>query len=98
MLDARRIGFGVLVFVAIQLDAHSDGDASAFESAVVDLPQVVACHTVSGSADFMLQVRCASLDEYAEFSMRTLRRLPGIKSMTSSFALTEVKPYEGLAV
>ena len=95
-IDRRKIGLGVLVYVSIQIDKHSDEDASRFEQEVVALPEVISCHSVAGGADFILQVVCRDLDTYAEFSMTTLRRLPGIKAMTTNFALKEIKAFEGL--
>ena len=95
-LDRRKIGLGVLVYVSIQIDKHSDEDASAFEREVVRLPEVISCHSVAGGADFILLVVCRDLDSYAEFSMTTLRRLPGIKAMTTNFALKEIKAFSGL--
>lgn len=97
-LDRTKLGLGVLVFVSVQIDTHSDEDASAFEKAVVALPQVVSCHSVGGAADFLLQVVCDDLNSYADFSMTVLRRLPSIKAMSSSFALKEIKQYAGLPI
>ncbi|MEM9635671.1 MAG: Lrp/AsnC family transcriptional regulator [Pseudomonadota bacterium] len=95
-LDRRQIGLGVLVYVTIQIDNHSDEDATRFERQFQELPEVISCHSVSGGADFMLMVVCRDLDSYAEFSMNILRRLPGIKTMTTNFALKEIKPFKGL--
>lgn len=97
-LDRAKLGMGVLVFVSVQIDTHSDADASAFENEVTALPQVVSCHSIGGGADFLLQVVCEDLDAYTEFSMTVLRRLPGIKAMASNFALKEIKPYTGLPI
>ena len=94
-LDRRKIGLGVLVYVSIQIDKHSDTDASAFESEIAQLPEVISCHSVAGGTDFILMVVCRDLDAYAEFSMTTLRRLPGIKAMTTNVALKEIKPFAG---
>ncbi|MDV4146784.1 MULTISPECIES: Lrp/AsnC family transcriptional regulator [Rhodobacterales] len=95
VIDRNRLGLGVLVYVSVQIDTHSAEEANSFEKAVADYPQIVSCHSVGGSADFLLQVVCRDLDDYAEFSMNRLRRMPGIKAMTSSFALKEIKPFEG---
>ena len=80
---------------SLQIDTHSDDEAGSFERAIKTLPEVVSCHSVGGGADFFLQVVCKDLDDYADFSMTRLRRLPGIKAMTSNFALKEIKPDNG---
>jgi Lrp/AsnC family transcriptional regulator, leucine-responsive regulatory protein len=91
-LDRRALGWGVLVFVNVTIEDHSEAAAKAFEKAVHALPEIVACWSVAGSADFLLQVVSSNLDEYAEFAMTTVRRLPGIKAMHTTFTLKEVKP------
>ncbi|GIT84586.1 hypothetical protein DSM16313_23680 [Acinetobacter seohaensis] len=62
------------------------------------LDYVVACYSIGGDADFLLQVVSPDLDTYAEFSMSIIRRLPGIKEMQSMFVLKEIKPFIGFPV
>jgi Lrp/AsnC family transcriptional regulator, leucine-responsive regulatory protein len=90
-IDRRALGLGVLVFVSITIEDHSEGAARAFEKAVHSLPEIVACWSVAGAADFLLQVVSPDLDTYADFAMTTVRRLPGIKVMNTTFTLKEVK-------
>ncbi|KZL27899.1 Lrp/AsnC family transcriptional regulator [Pseudovibrio sp. WM33] len=97
-LDRKTLGLGVFVVVMIQIDAHNAEQAVEFEKAVLKLEQVIACYSVGGGVDFVLQVVCEDLDAYAEFSMNTLRRLPGIKAMESNFVLKELKPLTGWPV
>ena len=92
VLHRRALGWGVLVFVNVSIDDHSEAEARAFERAVAALPEIVACWSVAGSSDFLLQVVARDLDTYAEFAMTTIRRLPGIKAMQTTFTLKEVKP------
>lgn len=92
VLNRRALGWGVLVFVNVSIDDHSEEEARAFEKAVAALPEIIACWSVAGSADFLMQVVAEDLDTYAEFAMTTMRRLPGIKAMQTTFTLKEVKP------
>ena len=91
-LDRRALGWGVIAFISVSLEEHSEAQARAFEKAVAALPEIVACWSIAGSADFLLQVVGRDLDAYAEFAMTTIRRLPGIKAMQTTFTLKEVKP------
>ena len=92
VLDRRALGWGVLAFVAVTIEDHSEAQARAFEQAVTALPEIVACWSIAGNADFLLQVVGRDLDTYAEFAMTTIRRMPGIKAMQTIFTLKEVKP------
>ncbi|MDQ0468624.1 Lrp/AsnC family transcriptional regulator [Labrys wisconsinensis] len=98
MLDRRRIGLGVLAFVRVKIDSHSESEAHAFERDVLQLDDVVACYSIAGDADFLLQVASRDLDTYADFAMAVIRRLPGIKEMQTMFVLKEIKPFAGLPV
>ena len=93
LLDRKKIGLGVMVFIRVSIDSHSELEAKKFEEQVSQLEYVVACYSIGGDADFLLQVVSPDLDTYAEFSMSIIRRLPGIKEMQSMFVLKEIKPF-----
>lgn len=95
-LDADRLGWGVTAFVHVMLESHSAQLGAQFEAAVLAIPEVVACHNVSGQYDFLLQVVATDLKHFGEFARSTIRTLPGVKEMNSSFSLREVKA--GLAL
>ncbi|WOE30843.1 MULTISPECIES: Lrp/AsnC family transcriptional regulator [unclassified Acinetobacter] len=95
LLDRKKIDLGVMVFVRVSIDHHSEKEAKKFEEEVTALDYVVACYSIGGDADFLLQVVSPDLDTYADFSMSIIRRLPGIKEMQSMFVLKEIKPFTG---
>ncbi len=90
-LDRRALGWGVLAFISVSIGKHSDAEAHTFEQAVDRIPEIIACWSVAGDSDFLLQVVAHDLDHYADFTMTTVRRLPGIHSMRSVLTLKEVK-------
>jgi DNA-binding Lrp family transcriptional regulator len=92
VLDQRRLGLGVTVFVSVSIERNDTAAHRAFEQAVVGRPEIVACHIVGGQHDFLLQVVAADLDAYAEFALHVLGQLPGVREIHSSFVLKEVKP------
>jgi DNA-binding Lrp family transcriptional regulator len=98
VLDRRKIGLGVMVFIRVSIDRHSRTEAQKFEEEVMGLEDVVACYSIGGDADFLLQVVARDLDSFAEFAMTVVRQLPGIKEMQSMFVLKEIKPFTSLPV
>lgn len=94
-LDRRRIGLGVLAFIRVRIDSHSEAEAEAFSEEVAKLEEVVACYSIAGDSDFLLQVVSPNLDTYADFAMTVIRRLPRIKEMQTTFVLKEIKPFRG---
>lgn len=98
VLDRRSVGLGVLAFIRVGIDSHSEAEARRFEKDVLKLDEVVACYSIAGDADFLLQVVARDLDAYAEFAMTVVRRLPRIKEMQTTFVLKEIKPMQGLPI
>jgi Lrp/AsnC family transcriptional regulator, leucine-responsive regulatory protein len=52
------VGLGFSVFVGVKIDGHANERALKFEEAVSAMPEVIACHLVSGEADYFLEVVC----------------------------------------
>jgi DNA-binding Lrp family transcriptional regulator len=98
VLDRRKLGLGILAFIRVKIDSHSEEEAQHFEQQVAALEPVIACFAVAGDADFLLQVVAEDLDSFSTFAMSTIRRLPGIKEMQTTLVLREVKPLTPLPV
>ncbi|KPX82073.1 Transcriptional regulator, AsnC family [Pseudomonas amygdali pv. photiniae] len=98
VLDRRKIVLGVMVFIRVSIDSHSEAESRKFEQEVMQLENVVACYSIGGDADFLLQVVARDLDSFADFAMTVVRRLPGIKEMQSMFVLKEIKPFVSFPV
>jgi len=91
VLDRNRVGLGVTVFVGINLQRHTDEDATAFTDAIARIPEVVTCHIVSGESDFLLEVVAPDLSAYSDLVLTKLLKLPGIKDVRSNFSMKTVK-------
>lgn len=95
-IDRRKIGLGILAFIRVKIDSHSEEESKLFEMQVGALKPVIACYAVAGDADFLLQVVAEDLDSFSTFAMSVIRRLSGIKEMQTTFVLREVKPLDHL--
>lgn len=95
-LNRRKVGLGLTIFIAMNLDRHGEVDVQSFRDMIAALPEIVACHVTSGEYDFLLQVVVADLEEYREFSLNRLLKIPGVKDIRSSFAIDRVKDDETL--
>jgi Lrp/AsnC family leucine-responsive transcriptional regulator len=90
MLDPRKIGVPATIFVEITLSTQADEVLEAFEKAVARIPDVLECHLMAGSADYILKVVAENTDDFARIHRQYLTRLPGVAQMQSSFALRTV--------
>jgi Lrp/AsnC family transcriptional regulator, leucine-responsive regulatory protein len=90
-LNRRKLGYGVLAFVQLSVSIHTDEATARFEHVVQSCPEVIACHNITGQADFLLQVVAPDLDSYGQFIDRVFRKLPEIRAIHSSVSLREIK-------
>ncbi|WP_410172330.1 Lrp/AsnC family transcriptional regulator [Halopseudomonas aestusnigri] len=95
-LDRSKAGLGLTVFVGVKVERHHDASANAFRAAVIDLPEVISCHVVSGESDFLLQVVLPDLASYEEFLFSALLKLPAVSDIRSNFAISTVKSQTAL--
>lgn len=90
LLDARKLGVPTTVFVEITLRGQADDILDAFEKSVARIPDVLECHLMAGTADYMLKVVAENTEDFARIHRQYLARLPGVQGMQSSFALRTV--------
>lgn len=90
MVDARKVGRPTTVFVEITLSGQADEVLDAFEREVALIPDVLECHLMAGTADYLLKVVAQDTEDFARIHRRSLARLPGVAQMQSSFALRTV--------
>jgi Lrp/AsnC family leucine-responsive transcriptional regulator len=90
MLDPRAVDRRATVFVEISLSGQADGILADFEREVARIPDVLECHLMAGTADYLLKVVAADTDDFARIHRQYLARLPGVAKLQSSFALRTV--------
>ncbi|MBI5907100.1 MAG: Lrp/AsnC family transcriptional regulator [Polaromonas sp.] len=90
-IDRHKIGLGVLAFVRLDAERNTGDATSVMEEAIRKLPEIIACHYISGTGTFELQVVAQDLDSFSRFALRSLINLPNVKDLHTSFSLGEVK-------
>lgn len=81
----------LLVFVEIRLTRTSPDVFNEFKKSVIDLPQVLECHLVSGDFDYLVKARVADMVAYRNLLGETLLTLPGVSGSRTYVVMEEVK-------
>src|SRR5450830_1067752 len=95
LLEPAKIGLGLLAYVNVRLEKHSDHPGKGasrsprddFSASVAQWPEVVACYAMTGD-----------MDHLSRFMMETLLRHPSVLDVKSSFALQQIKETTALPV
>jgi Lrp/AsnC family leucine-responsive transcriptional regulator len=91
VLRRDRVGLGLSVFVGVKIDGHANERALKFEETVGAWPEVIACHLVSGEADYVLEVVVPDLERYQRFLVGKLLNLRIVREVRSNIAIQTVK-------
>jgi Lrp/AsnC family leucine-responsive transcriptional regulator len=110
LLDPDKIGLGLLAYVNVRLEKHSEGQnlpggrqggatpRADFAVSVANWPEVVACYAMTGEMDYLLRVHVEDMDHFSRFMMATLLRHPAVLDVKSSFALARIKDTTALPI
>ncbi|MEO1919100.1 MAG: Lrp/AsnC family transcriptional regulator [Paracoccaceae bacterium] len=90
LLNPRAVNKPSTIFVEITLSGQADELLDTFERQVALVPDVLECHLMAGSADYLLKIVARDTDDFARIHRQYLARLPGVAQMQSSFALRTV--------
>ena len=91
ILDGPALGRGFVAYVAVGLNDHTKAGQEAFESAVAAAPEVLECHNITGSVEYLLRIEVADLAAYKHFHTDVLGTLPQVHSLTTYVVMDSPK-------
>lgn len=91
IVERKKVGLNAQIFAQVKLNAHGRANLDEFAAAIRTFPEVLECHVLMGSVDFMLRVVAADIEAYERFFFEKLSRLPGVQEINSTVALSEIK-------
>ena len=90
LLNARKLGLKVNVFIQISLDKQRKAALDVFEREIAVLPEIMECYLMSGDADYLIRALVPDVDALERLIVEHITRIPGVASIRSSFALKQV--------
>ena len=90
LVDPRKAGVGVTVFVAVTTPEHSPEWLEQFHRVVESLPEVMECFRMSGQVDYLLRVAVPDIESYDLFYKKLISAITP-KDVSSTFAMEQIK-------
>ena len=90
-LDPDKVQQGYLVYVQVKLSSTKRATLEAFNAAVMDIPQIMSCHMMTGGFDYLLKIRTADMKAYRQFLGDVLSVLEGVDQTTTFPIMEQVK-------
>lgn len=98
LLDPRRVGLAVSVFIQVRLEKQVERALEVFEAAMREHPEVMECYLMTGDSDYLIRVVVPDVPALERFIVDSLARIPGVANIRSSFALKQVKYQTALPI
>ncbi len=90
-VNPQKIGLTLTAFCEVSLQSHELEMLRAFEGEIDNLDEVVECHHIAGSFDYLLKVQTTDMESYQHFISHKLAAVPHIGRLQSAFAMKKVK-------
>ncbi|MBC8109739.1 MAG: Lrp/AsnC family transcriptional regulator [Verrucomicrobia bacterium] len=90
-LDTEQIGLGVTTFVQVTLIGHKKQFIDAFVEKISGIDEIIECHHITGSGDFLLKVIAKDIPAYQKLMSERVSEIEEINSMQSMVILSTFK-------
>ena len=90
-LNPKAMGYKLRAVVRINLASHDGENDNRFSSFVSSCDEILEAHSVSGDADYVLNIQSENLDSFADFIHNRLLPHPDVSQVRSEIVLKTLK-------
>lgn len=98
VIDPGSVGLGVSTFVMASLKGHNKENIDKFIQAIKRINEIVECHHVTGSADFILKIVCVDIAAYQQLMLERVSNIDVVDSLQSMVILSTFKDSKSLPI
>ncbi|AKM03029.1 MULTISPECIES: Lrp/AsnC family transcriptional regulator [Burkholderia cepacia complex] len=91
LLNPAAVDLRFTAFVRVTLERQDKKTVERFAREMEQAPEVLECHLMAGSYDYLLRVIARDLDDYQRFQMETLTQIEGVRNVETEIPLKRIK-------
>ena len=91
LLNPAAVDLRFTAFVRVTLERQDKTTVERFAREMEQAPEVLECHLMAGSYDYLLRVIAKDLDDYQRFQMATLTQIDGVRNVETEIPLKRIK-------
>ncbi|SDR51664.1 transcriptional regulator, AsnC family [Burkholderia orbicola] len=91
LLNPAAVELRFTAFVRVTLERQDKTTVERFAREMEHAPEVLECHLMAGSYDYLLRVIAKDLDDYQRFQMETLTQIEGVRNIETEIPLKRIK-------
>jgi Lrp/AsnC family transcriptional regulator, leucine-responsive regulatory protein len=89
IIDPKADGRGLTAFVAVRLVRHQREDIQRFQASAREVPEIIECHHVTGTFDYLLRVEVADLAAYENVHADRLAALHNVGQLVTYISMAD---------
>ena len=90
-LDTDKVGLGVHTFVQVSLKGHNKRNIDLFIDQINKIPEIIECHHITGSGDFILKVISSDIQTYQQLMLEKVSEIEVVDGLQSMIILSTFK-------
>ncbi|BDD07651.1 ArsR family transcriptional regulator [Fulvitalea axinellae] len=91
LLDSDKVGLGVSTFVLVTLKGHNKDNIKTFLDKINKIDNVIECHHITGSGDFLLKVIAKDIGTYQQLMLEDVSDIDVVDNLSSMVVLSTYK-------
>jgi len=91
LLDPKKINKATIIFVSLTLARHRLKSIDQVKEEFSNFPEVLECYSITGEEDYLLKVMVQDVEEYENFMLNKLAKIPAISRIKSFVVLSTLK-------
>jgi Lrp/AsnC family leucine-responsive transcriptional regulator len=97
-LDSQKLGLGVNTYIQISLKGHNKTNIDIFTKTIDKIDEVIECHHVTGSGDFLLRVVAKDIPSYQLFMLEKISDIEVVASLQTMVILSTFKDTKAIPI
>lgn len=90
-LDYAKVDLPVTVFVLVSYDPSAKSGQHELARRIAAVPGVYSVHIISGEWDWLLKIRCRTIEEVGSLVVDKIRAIPGVQKTYTMACFETVK-------
>ncbi len=90
-INSEVVGLGVSTFVMASLKGHNRDNIEKFINAINTIEEVIECHHITGSSDFILKVIAKDINAYQHLMLEKVSNIEVVDNLQSMVILSTFK-------
>ena len=91
IVNEKILGMGIKAFIQLSLERQVENSLNTFSERMAEIEEVVECHLVTGTCDFMLKVIVKDIAAFENLITNKLGNVEVIRNMQTMVILSQTK-------